>query len=51
MASSTSFVLEDHRNIQVSLAGSRVQDLTKDELKEWPPFKVRPVSMVRDFLC
>lgn len=41
MASSTSFVLEDHRNVQVSLAGSSVQDLTKEELKDWPPFKVR----------
>lgn len=40
MAPSTSFVLDDHRNVRVSLAGSNVQDLTKEELNEWAPFKV-----------
>lgn len=34
-----SFTLEDYNDVPVSLAGSHVADLTKDELKEWPPFK------------
>lgn len=44
MPSPTAFVLGTHRNVQVNLAGSSVQDLTKDELEEWPPFKVRPAG-------
>lgn len=43
MPSSPSFVLDNHRNVPVSLAGGSVRDLTKDELTQWPPFKVRHI--------
>lgn len=38
-----SFVLEDYSNVSVftkDLPKDTVQDLTKDELTEWSPFKV-----------
>lgn len=41
MASNTednSFVLEEHNHVPVAAPG-----LKKDQLKEWPPFKVRPL--------
>lgn len=41
--SSKSFVLEEYNNVPVTttdLPKDTVKDLTKDELKEWSPFKV-----------